>query len=141
MSVRKKAIDYLSRREHSRFELKQKLLVKNFPEKEIETELNFLSEKDLQSDSRFAHAYVRSRKQAGFGPIRIAAELRERGVNEKLIAEAVDAHSADWQTQLLTVWKHKFANPPKNQTEKAEQFRFLSYRGYSFEIINMLFHA
>lgn len=141
MTIRHQAIHYLSRREHSRFELKQKLLAKNFSEKEIENELNFLAEKNLQSDERFVHTYVRSRKQAGFGPIRIAAELHERGITEKLITEAVDAQSADWQTQLITVWKHKFANPPKNQTEKAEQFRFLSYRGYSFEIINMLFHA
>ncbi len=134
-TIREKSIDYLSRREHSRLELKQKLLIKQFSEQDINAELDFLISKDLQSDERFAHTYVRSRKNAGFGPKRIESELRERGVDEAVIAAAVDSRSPEWQTQMIAVWLRKFPHPSQN---KAQQFRFLSYRGYTAEAINKL---
>ena len=137
-NLRKKSIDYLSRREHSRLELKQKLSQKNFSDSDIAAELDFLISTDLQSDDRFAHAYVRSRKQAGFGPKRIELELRERGVAELLISAAIDAHSTEWQTQMIAVLQRKFPHPAKNQAEKAPQFRFLSQRGYNADMINNL---
>ena len=142
MSLRQNSIDYLSRREHSRLELKQKLLTKNFLAQEIDAELDFLISTDLQSDDRFAHAYVRSRKQAGFGPKRIELELRERGVAEALIADAVDARSPEWQANMIAVWQRKFSDAPQNQAEKAKQFRFLAHRGYAQETISrFLFSA
>ena len=138
MNIRQKSINYLSRREHSRLELKQKLLQKHFSESEITAELDFLISKDLQNDQRFAYAYVRARKQAGFGPNRIEMELRERGVAQTLIADAMDAHLSSFQAQMLAVWQRKFPHPAKNKAESAQQFRFLSHRGYNSEAIMKL---
>lgn len=139
-SLRQKSIRYLSLREHSRLELEQKLLQKQFSESDIAAELDFLIKKDLQSDERFAHAYVRARKQAGFGPKRIEMELRERGICEKLISDSVDVNSPEWQQNLIAVWKRQFPEPAKNQNEKAKQFRFLLQRGYhSADIRKILF--
>jgi len=137
-TLRDKALNYLARREHSRLELKQKLLAKNFSLSEIEALLDELIANHSQSDERFAHAYVRYRKQAGFGPKRIELELRERGVVDAIIANAVDIQSPEWQTQITAIWQRKFTHPPKNQSEKAQQFRFLSYRGYNSETIIQL---
>lgn len=134
-TIREKTIDYLSRREHSRLELKQKLLIKKFPIEEINTELDFLMAKDLQSDERFAHAYARSRKQSGFGPRRIEYELRERGISESLISEAVDARSPQWRDEMIAVWQRKFSDASNNKSESARQFRFLSQRGFPSEMI------
>jgi len=142
--LRKKAIDYLSRREHSRWELKQKLIAKNFSDfsnaddADIEKILDQLIQDNLQSDVRFAESYVRYRKQAGFGPNRIKLELRERGVASVLIDDVLDVHASEWQTQMKNVWQKKFLNPSKNQAEKAAQFRFLLYRGYTSEAIKAL---
>lgn len=130
-----KAIDYLSRREHSRLELKRKLRNKDFSSEEIDETLTKLTEKKYQSDERFAESYVRYRKQSGFGPLKIIAELRERGVAESIISTAVDMHSGEWHEQLINVWKKKFSDPNK---EKAKQGRFLFSRGYSAESISKL---
>jgi len=135
LTIREKSIDYLSRREHSRLELKQKLLLKNFSLDEINLELDFLISKDLQSDERFAHAYVRSRKQSGFGPRRIECELRERGISESLISAAVDARSTEWRNQMVSIFQRKFSESSKNKSEQARQFRFLSQRGFPSEMI------
>ena len=48
------ALDLLARREHSGFELKQKLCVKNFASDEIAAVLEILKQKGFQSDERFA---------------------------------------------------------------------------------------
>lgn len=137
-TLREKAIDYLSRREHSRLELKQKLQRKAFLEADIEAELDFLISKNLQSDARFAHAYVRLRKNAGFGPKRIMMELLERGIDRSLIDEALDVRSPEWDAMMRAVWRRKFPVASKNQ---AQQFRFLLYRGYTSEAITTLFRT
>lgn len=136
-SLREKAMDYLSRREHSRIELKNKLLEKNFPEVDVDAVLDKLIADDLQSDARFAESYVRSRKLAGFGPKRIALELRERGVAQSIVDDAVDARSTEWQSQLYTVWRKKFARAPNTPQSRQQQFRFLFYRGYTSEAISI----
>lgn len=135
-SLREKAMDYLSRREHSRVELKKKLLEKQFSETDIDTVLDKLATDNLQSDARFAESYVHSRKLAGFGPKRIELELRERGVAQIIIDEAVDARSTAWQAQLKSVWRKKFARTANTTQNKQQQFRFLFYRGYTSEAIS-----
>lgn len=136
VSLREKAMDYLSRREHSRVELKRKLLQKNFLSSEIDAVLDKLSKDNLQSDDRFAQSYVRYRRQQGFGPLRIALELHERGISENVIDEYVAANSADWKQQLIIVWKKRFSGTQKNQQQ---QFRFLVQRGFAQEDIYKLF--
>lgn len=135
LTIREKSIDYLSRREHSRLELKQKLLIKKFSLEEINSELDFLIAKDLQSDERFAYAYARSRKQSGFGPRRIECELRERGISESLISSAVDARAAEWRDHMIAVFQRKFSKSTNNKSERGRQFRFLLQRGFSSEMI------
>ncbi|OGT44416.1 MAG: hypothetical protein A3F13_01775 [Gammaproteobacteria bacterium RIFCSPHIGHO2_12_FULL_40_19] len=128
-------MDYLSRREHSRLELKKKLLTKNFSESDINQVLQQLATENLQSDLRFSESYVRSRKLAGFGPKRIEIELHEHGVETKLIVASIDARSSEWHDQMRAVWQRKFDGSTKNQQQ---QFRFLFYRGYTSEAISKL---
>lgn len=134
-SIREKAMDYLSRREHSRVELKKKLLLKDFLPDEIDSALDKLAKDDLQSDDRFAQNYVRYRQQLGFGPKRIELELRARGISENLIEHYVDARNTEWKKQIKSLWRKKFSDTLKNQQQ---QFRFLLYRGYAAEDISQL---
>ena len=133
--LREKAIDYLSRREHSRAELKQKLSAKNFSSEEINQTLDDLAARNFQSDERFAESYVRYRKQAGFGPLKIIAELRERGVDDVIISLAVDRYADDWREQMIDEWKKKFSSSSKIK-DKPAQFRFLVSRGYLTDAVN-----
>ena len=95
--IRVKAMDLLARREHSFFELKSKLLKKDFEEEKIEKELNQLVEDKLLSDSRFTEAFISSRKDQGKGPLRIQSELKERGVDEALIgSHLVNVDENEW---------------------------------------------
>ena len=126
--MRKKAIELLARREHSRLELKQKLTLREFESAEIEALLDELTKKDLLSDERFAEMVVRSRKNAGFGPKKIMLELQARGIANDLISAAVDEKSEAWRDNMIK-------ETLKKKMTQEQLFRFLLYRGYSLEVI------
>jgi len=81
------ALDLLSRRDHFRRELVEKLRTRNFPANEIEEAVARCQELDLLNDERVAQRFVEVRAaDRGWGPHRLAAELRQRGV----VAEDAD---------------------------------------------------
>ena len=88
--IRKKAIDYLSRREYSRYELYKKLSTHNFDRELINQELDILIKDNLLSDERFVEAFIFSRKKNGKGPLKISAELQQRGADESLINRYIE---------------------------------------------------
>jgi len=67
--VYNKALDLVSRREHSRHELMQKL-DKRYPNTTsiIEDVLDKLETNKILDDERFAEMYLNSRARKGFGP-------------------------------------------------------------------------
>jgi len=77
-----KALDLLSRREHSRKELYLKLFKRFESKEDINLTLDKLEGNNLLSDSRFTEEYVQARRRKGFGPIKISMELEKRGVNK-----------------------------------------------------------
>ena len=130
-----KALDLLSRREHSRNELYLKL-TKRFESKEnINLTLDRLEENNLLSDSRFAEEYVQARRRKGFGPIKITVELQNRGVNESLIFNEIQRFD-DWVSLAEKSFKKKFPNGPSSDLKELQkQKNFLVNKGFSFNEI------
>lgn len=124
-------MDLLSRREHSLAELRTKLLARGFEADEVESAVGALAGEGLADDSRFLEAFVASRIRKGQGPIRIRAELAERGVAADSAATYLaDAH--DWRALAREVRARRFgATAPREFRERARQARFLEYRGFT----------
>lgn len=130
-------MDLLARREHSERELNRKL-AQRFPDcqQAISEQVQRLAEEGLQSDRRFAESYLRMRCNAGFGPVRIRQELRERGVDDPLLNAVMGDCAVDWQSQAERVYCKKFgAGPAKDRRELAKRQRFLHYRGFDTELV------
>ncbi len=124
-------MDYLARREHGRAELLNKLKKFGFEANVAEGAITQLIKDGLQSNQRFAEAFVRSRIDQGKGPARIRAELRERGLDDSLIDEALADAGQDWAALARDVRVKKFGSPgPLDFREKARQMRFLQSRGF-----------
>jgi regulatory protein len=71
----------------------------------------------------------------GQGPVRIAAALRQRGLDDALIDAAL-AREDDWTARARKARRAKFgARAPDTWAEKARQARFLQYRGFSSDHI------
>ncbi len=136
IDARKKAMDYLARREHGRAELFAKLEKAGFDPDIAHAAVDQLVEDGLQSDTRFVEAFVRSRIGQGKGPARIRAELREHGVRDGLIDEGLVNAEQDWYSLALEVRLKKFgAGRPRDFKEKARQMRFLQSRGFDTDQI------
>ncbi|MDF2868173.1 MAG: recX [Gammaproteobacteria bacterium] len=133
-AVRRAAMDLLARREHSRFELYQKLGKKGSPSSLINQILDELTSESLLSDERFVESYINHRSGQGYGPIRIRQELLARGIDNCLIDECLDDNAVNWFELAAKVRIKKFGgDQPHDLVEQAKQFRFLQYRGFSFE--------
>lgn len=130
--IRRAAMDLLARREHSYRELHRKLCARFIDADLVCTEINRLRDERLQSDERFAEAYLHSRAQRLYGPLRIRLELRERGIDDRLIAQVMQQSAVDWRANLQRLIVTKFGRAaPRDLKEKAKRLRFLQYRGFA----------
>jgi regulatory protein len=136
LSAKSVAVKLLSRREHSALEIRDKLLKRDFEEDEIAQAISELKQGGWLSDERYAEAYIRMRQQKGFGPIRIAMELNERGVDESIVEACIDDSEESWQQILERQYLKKYNNRPVvDYSDKAKRIRFLQYRGFPLDAI------
>jgi len=134
-AVREQAVRLLARREHSRRELERKLAQRGHDAATVAAALDALAGEGLQSDARFAEAYVRSRVERGYGPLRIAAELDERGVAAELTRPLLDDDAEIWLARCREAHARRFAAAPAGLRERSRQSRFLAARGFTGEQI------
>ena len=126
-------MDLLARREHSRLELYQKLKQKKFEPNIINAELDKLSNEGLQSDERFAEAFLRSRVDKGKGPNIIHSELLQRGVDEILISNVLESISeGQWCEVAYETMNKKLGNESELDYDKQlKLMKFLNNRGFT----------
>ena len=138
-TIYNKALDIISRREHSQRELSNKLIKKfNIPEL-VDLVILSLLDKNLINDYRFCEAYVVARKRKGFGPKKIIYELISRGVTENIASEAINQEGG-WRDAASKAFNKKFkAGIGKDFKEQNKQKVFLQNRGFSFEEIDSVF--
>lgn len=132
--LRARALGLLARREHSRRELERKLASHAASPEELSNLLDELARRGWLSEQRVIEQLVHARR-GRFGSERICRELRELGIAEDLIAEALpEMRSGDLEA-ARTVWKRKFGKPPRDMSERARQVRFMRYRGFGADVI------
>ena len=140
--VRKRAMDFLARREHGEQEITQKLIARGFDTDVVEAAVSVLIADGLLSDSRFAEAFVYSRFNKGSGPQKIHAELRRRGIDDRLISASLEAVADQWLERVRAVREKKFGrHAPADFRERSRQMRFLQQRGFTSEQIRAAFEA
>lgn len=125
---------YLARREHTRAELRAKLLPHVQEGEDVDAVLDQLEQRNWLSDARAAEQMVNVRR-GRFGTQRIAHELRQKGVAEQLISSALPQLKDTEFDAAREVWRKKFGQLPQDQKEKAKQARFLQSRGFSLDVI------
>ncbi|OOR89480.1 hypothetical protein B0181_07085 [Moraxella caviae] len=156
------AFYYLSNRELSVKQLRQKLLDKDQDPHMVEALLVEFAEKGYQSDERCAHTLIRESVRRGRGKRHIAHALKQAGLAlphslDELIAAAdvelvldnphsptangtsgnasTDEPPVNWLKLAIEARCKKYGNHlPRDQKEKAKQLRFLQYRGFDMGV-------
>ncbi len=149
-TLRRYAMDLLARREHSRLELTEKLrrhcgraqaaqsadgpttpADPGTTEALIQRTLDQLEADGLQSDARYAEVLVRSRCNRGQGPLRIRADLRQRGLDATAVDSLLEAYEDSWPELALEAVSKRFGDAPAaDRREWARRARFLAGRGF-----------
>jgi regulatory protein len=135
------ALRLLAIREHSRYELAQKLRRRCACDAESLAQLlDKLQEVGYLNDLRYAEAFSRSAIARGRGPQRIAFELSEHGVAKAIISQVLAAVDTDWCVLASEQRAKKFGREiPTEYKERARQSRFLAARGFYTDTIKAVF--
>lgn len=130
------ALRYLSRREHSSMELRQKLCSKGYSEIVVGQVIEELASEGWQSDKRFAELFAGSRAEKGYGAYRIRQELRQHGID---VDKALE-DGRDWDELIRKTYVKKYGETvPGSLEERAARERFLRRRGFDADQIRRLF--
>lgn len=134
------AVRLLARREHGTRELKRKLAAKGHGGESVDRVVEKLGAESLVSDERFVSTFISYHAGRGHGPVRIKAELRQRGVLDTEITAGLLAAPQEWAAIARGVRLRKFGGQlPRTASERAKQARFLQYRGFTTDQIRAAF--
>lgn len=132
-----RALNLLARRDHSRAELKKKLVAKGCPVGQVDDALERLTRQGYLDDKRFAERWAESALASGrcFG-VRLLLELQRRGVSRDVASEAVAAATVghgERQVLACVVAKRFAAFDPEGASlkERRRVFDYLLRRGFS----------
>jgi regulatory protein len=130
------ALRLLSRREHSCWELTQKLHSACRDPVVLEAVQQRLQEQGYQSDERYAMMVLRSLYAHGSGPDKARQKLQQSRVASTLIRQVLQDFDGDWFELASQVRAKRFGTDvPEDFQERAKQMRFLAGRGFTREQI------
>jgi len=107
-----RALGLLVRREHSRQELTRKLLARGITEEDAVAAVGKMTQAGWQDDTRFACSLARTRAGAGYGPLRIRAELASHSLGGEAIESAfvalAETGEDDWPSRARELVRRRF---------------------------------
>jgi regulatory protein len=134
LSLKGRALRYLSQREHSRAELQRKLAKYAEDPAEMARVLDELEARGFIDHQRVAES-IAHRRGARFGALRVKQELQALGLEPQHVAAAVTGLRATEFERARDIWRRKFGTPPQSPDERAKQSRFLAARGFDGNVI------
>ncbi len=142
------ALRRLAQRDYGEEELRRKLLSSTDNPQDVETVIAQMKQAGHLSDERFIEAYIQSRVRRGFGPLRICAELKEKGIQQGALEEVLVIWQSSWFSLAKRAIEKKYGermrvlkqNPDADKKAlMLAQKRFLLYRGFEASTIQQIF--
>lgn len=137
LSLKARAVGYLSRREHSRAELARKLAPHAESEEQVSLLLDALERENWLSDARFTQSVVH-RRGSRYGSRRIMQELGGHQLDAETLAAARQQLQVTELQRARAVWRKRFHAPAADAAERAKQMRFLLARGFTPAIVSQI---
>ena len=137
--AREKALRLLDFRARSRAEISRRLSAAGFAEDIVEETLERLERAGLVDDGQFAKAWVGHRSAGkGMGRARIKWELRQKGVSNEVVEEALSAVDGETERRsALEAARRRWAkdSSPDDRTKRRRIAAYLRRQGYDWSVI------
>lgn len=135
------ALRYLGYKMRTKAEVRHKLEEGDFSEETIEKVLEFLEKYGYCDDCAYARAFIQERLRLHpKGVYALKLELRQRGIDEKIVEEALaDTDVNEVEDALRWIEKKTKGILPKEEKEKQRLFAFLQRKGYGWDVIKEAF--
>lgn len=130
LSLKGRALRFLSMREHSRLELRRKLSKYAQEGDDVEALLDLLEKNNWLSQERFSESLIH-RRSGRFGNSRIVAELQSHGVKGEALQELKTGLADSETARACEVWERKYGEVATDPKERNKQMRFMMMRGFS----------
>ncbi|EEX67422.1 recombination regulator RecX [Vibrio metoecus] len=141
-ACRQSALQLLSRRDHSEYELHQKLTLKGHVHEIVDEVVKYCLELGYLSDVRYTASQARQMVHKGYGEQRLRQQLKEKRVAEAVIEQVLAEQTIDWFELAKEVAHKKFkAGISFERSQYAKQVRYLQYRGFNFDQIRYALQA
>ena len=137
LSLKARALRYLSQREHSRAELTRKLAPHAQDAEEVSRVLDELQSRGFIDHQRVAESVVH-RRSSKLGLLRIKQELQAIGIEPQHADAALAQLRATELQRARDVWRRKFDGVATDAAGRAKQARFLAARGFSGDVIRRI---
>ena len=138
LKLRKKALQYLARREHTRSQLQQKLL-RHGDADEANEVLDSLERGNFLSERRYLDSYIEAQARKLYGPQRIVAGLCRLGFDRSVAERSLQKASIDWFACAQRCYASKFPKTEiMDRREQRRRIHFLQNRGYHEDTIRSL---
>ncbi|MGO4763115.1 recombination regulator RecX [Cupriavidus sp. 2KB_3] len=137
LSLKARAVGYLSRREHSRAELRRKLAPHAETPEEVDTLLDALERENWLSNDRFVDSLVH-RRASRYGAARVMQEAKTHQLGNEQLHDLQDRLRETEVERAREVWRKRFGTAPDSPEARAKQIRFMVARGFSRAVVGKI---
>nr|WP_300003202.1 RecX family transcriptional regulator [Tissierella sp.] len=135
------ALNFLSYRQRSEQEIKNKLKEKEYEENYIKRAIDFCKEQGYIDDEAFAISFIRDKKNLNnLGQYRIKRELMLKGIDEAIIENVLFEDLDEEYERAFKIAEKKYSS--YRDEDKNKIYRklsgFLQRKGYSFQIVSKI---
>lgn len=139
--AKSRAINYISGKLKTKYEVKLKLKEKDFTEDIIDQVIDILEREEYLNDRLYCEVFIEDKKQLnGYGKNKIKSLLIQKGVSKSVFEDFLDEfeYEEEFDNALKMGIKklNLLSNEDDNFKKKQKLINYLVYRGFSFDVIN-----
>ena len=134
--AKERALYILTYRDHSREELRRKLLAASFSETAVEAVMRKVCDMGLIDDGEYARKLARElllRKH--LSERRAAGEMARRGLDRELVSDAIAEVAPDLVEQIVAIIEKKYTPLPRDEKGRRRMSNALARMGYGWSEI------
>lgn len=139
--AKSRAINYISGKLKTKYEVRLKLKEKDFTEDIIDEVIDILEKEEYLNDRLYCEVFIEDKKQLnGYGKNKIKSLLIQKGISKSLFEDFLDEFEYEEEFDNALKMGIKKLNLLSNEEDifkkKQKLINYLAYRGFSFDVIN-----